>query len=148
MDVGIPGTGFRAWVIDVLLKFPLELLAWMLKPMTNDILENNYNWRRKRLEKDREIILETIRNSNAKYNNCLELFMNTGLLIADNDVPYYFLYKELLYVVRHKMDIVLKDNTTLTDLKEGIKPQGSEEFHHQVQEFIEEHGYENGRSKH
>ena len=117
---GIPGGFYEKIVLDVLVKFVLDFLAMMIKPIVQKKMGKKL--RHKNLNRDREIILNHLEEANLKYNDSFEVFIHFIYAIADHDVPYYQNYNSLIRCVQQKIPEKSRYDAYIHDLREDVEP--------------------------
>ncbi len=109
-------------MIDVFFKFFLELFSIVL----NSVFKRDL--RHKDLEKEKNILLKNLKDTNVKYHNSLETFIHIVYSLADTDVPYFQTYNEAIRIIQQ--DLPEKDEISMYchDLKKGYKPRHQAEM--------------------
>jgi len=123
-------------VVDALLKFFLHCLAKIGNALMEPLLEN-YEWRRRKLNKQRKLLLERWNQASAKYHDALKTILNCGTLIADVDQPYFMIWQETVHTIQCDFEEMENVDRVISQLKEGEEPKAPEKFWDAIDQLAE-----------
>lgn len=138
-DSGLGHGKLNRIIVDVVVKGLLDLFSRLIAPAMSRFFED-YEWRRKDLNKQRKILKQRVKNSAANANPIIFTFLDFIHLVADNDPPYYAHYKNMVNAIQTDFRQLDKFDVIWPDLKEGVEPTESEIYSYTARELCQEHG--------
>lgn len=112
---GIPGGFYEKIILDVFVKFLLELFSKIINPIIR-----KKKLRHKDLEKERNILLNHLNSATLKYHDSLETFLHFVYHLADHDVPYYQDYQSTILCIQKKFSEKTRLSPYIHRLKDGV----------------------------